>query len=371
MMPICHMRRAMSTVATSLGKSRHRRIVSVETEIYSPRMNNDIYYRGYSLRELTKKCSVMEVAHLLIKGNIPSGNELPVFGKGIHGAGAAISHLSNKLKEIIPSNAHVVDAVTAGLSMINATADTSVPVSVEGLLGECLSLISGWACASSISEVGPDNVIPEMLSRAVCQQPWEKLEEETKHLLNTIAILYMEHGLTNSSYAARLCISEGGTPYSAIITAASTHRSCMPMFSWSSFDHFIASFASEKQQIVATLKEGGLLPKPFRDFVLPDSDPRTEVLLEHCNAGIVDNIKEIEECFEGRCHLRFDVFVYSIFKSISQSQSDDTIKCLRSMLMIPRIVGWISHIAEQQKIKRHIEHLAAYVGPHPRMVEGK
>lgn len=82
-----------------------------------------------------------------------------------------------------------------------------------------------------------------------------------------------------ASYAARVCISEQGTVYSAIINALATHRSCVPMFAWREFDGIFGVSETENDAIIAKFKQDRCLPKQFRDFVLPDKDPRTDILL--------------------------------------------------------------------------------------------
>ncbi|GBE59339.1 citrate synthase [Babesia ovata] len=220
-------------------------------------------------------------------------------------------------------------------------------------------------------ELQPEDTILDFLAQTICSVPINELDSDTKRLLNIIAILYMEHGLTSASYAARICISEEGSVYSALINAIATHKSCTPMFAWQHFDDLFNASDADKRSFIKTYSEERRLPKPFRDFVHPCKDPRTDILMDHCDAAMLEEVMEIQKGFDGRCHLRFDVFVFHLLRRLHKNQNQSTINAVRSMLMMPRIVGWLSHIAEQHKVKRRIEHIAAYVGPAPKHITRK
>ena len=85
-------------------------------------------YRGYSIEELAEKADFLEVAYLLIFGNLPNSEELAKFHKDIKDE----SHVDEEMKKILdgfPKSAHpmgVLSSLTSALIAFNpSTVDVS------------------------------------------------------------------------------------------------------------------------------------------------------------------------------------------------------------------------------------------------------
>ncbi|ORM41053.1 uncharacterized protein BXIN_0393 [Babesia sp. Xinjiang] len=164
------------------------------------------------------------------------------------------------------------------------------------------------------------------------------------------------------------------------MSVSPAHKACLPMFTLQHFDALLSASEDDKRAIVRDLVEERRLPKPFRDFVHSCKDPRTEILTEQYECAALDELLDMQEKFAGKCHFRFDVFVLQIIRSMLNDKTENAAIAMMNTLMISRIVGecfnitvihvtgWLSHIAEQRKIKRRIEHIAAYVGPTPKQI---
>ncbi|GIX61753.1 2-methylcitrate synthase [Babesia caballi] len=172
--------------------------------------------------------------------------------------------------------------MTAALTVLNAVEDVTRVEASEKVLGECLAILWRRHAGSPGGVLQADDAVMDFLARAVFEKPLSDLETPNKRLLNVIAMLYMEHGLTSASYSARICVSEEGSVYSALINAVATHRSCMPMFAWQNFDALFRSSENERRSIIGKFVDERRLPKPFRDFVHPCKDPRTDILMVTC-----------------------------------------------------------------------------------------
>ena len=73
-------------------------------------------YRGYDISELAEKASFEEVAHLLLKGQLPTQTELDAYTAKLKG----MRHLPQALKTVldqIPANAHPMDVMRTGCSI--------------------------------------------------------------------------------------------------------------------------------------------------------------------------------------------------------------------------------------------------------------
>ena len=87
-------------------------------------------YRGYSIEELAEKADFLEVAYLLIFGELPNTDELEKFHSDIK----AESHVDEEMKKILdgfPKSAHPMGVLTSLTSALIAFNPSSVNVSSE------------------------------------------------------------------------------------------------------------------------------------------------------------------------------------------------------------------------------------------------
>ena len=87
-------------------------------------------YRGYSIEELAEKADFLEVAYLLIFGELPNKEELAKFHKDITDE----SHVDEEMKKILdgfPKSAHPMGVLSSLTSALIAFNPTSVDVSSE------------------------------------------------------------------------------------------------------------------------------------------------------------------------------------------------------------------------------------------------
>lgn len=87
-------------------------------------------YRGYSIEDLAEKADFLEVAYLLIFGELPSKDELAKFDQDIK----AESHVDEEMKKILdgfPKSAHPMGVLSSLTSALVAFNPSSVDVSSE------------------------------------------------------------------------------------------------------------------------------------------------------------------------------------------------------------------------------------------------
>jgi len=73
-------------------------------------------YRGYDVDDLADNCIFEEVAHLILKGHLPTQSELDAYQSKL----ANIRDLPAALKaglELIPADAHPMDVLRTGVSL--------------------------------------------------------------------------------------------------------------------------------------------------------------------------------------------------------------------------------------------------------------
>ena len=87
-------------------------------------------YRGYSIEELAEKADFLEVAYLLIFGNLPNKGELAKFHKDIKEE----SHIDEEMKKILdgfPKSAHPMGVLSSLTSALIAFNPSTVDISSE------------------------------------------------------------------------------------------------------------------------------------------------------------------------------------------------------------------------------------------------
>ena len=92
-------------------------------------------YRGYSIEELADKADFLEVAYLLIFGELPNMEQLHQFHEDIK----AESHVDEEMKKIIdafPKSAHPMGVIVSLTSARDSPAKTTLGFSVPAVLGE-------------------------------------------------------------------------------------------------------------------------------------------------------------------------------------------------------------------------------------------
>jgi 2-methylcitrate synthase len=78
---------------------------------------NDLHYRGYDIIELAQHATFEEVAYLLIHGELPNQAQLTAYHQKLK----KLRGLPNALKTVleqIPANAHPMDVMRTGCSML-------------------------------------------------------------------------------------------------------------------------------------------------------------------------------------------------------------------------------------------------------------
>ena len=74
-------------------------------------------YRGYDVKDLAAQCSFEEVAHLILKGELPTEAELTAYKAKLK----SLRSLPQALKDVlerIPASAHPMDVMRTGCSML-------------------------------------------------------------------------------------------------------------------------------------------------------------------------------------------------------------------------------------------------------------
>src|SRR5476649_2635137 len=92
---------------------------------------NDLHYRGYDITELASGVTYEEVAHLLIHEHLPTRAELDAYRRRLQSLRGLPAPLRAVLEQI-PAEAHPMDVLRTGCSMLGTLEPEAVAPTPEG-----------------------------------------------------------------------------------------------------------------------------------------------------------------------------------------------------------------------------------------------
>ncbi|BAM41269.1 uncharacterized protein TOT_030000532 [Theileria orientalis strain Shintoku] len=291
-------RRFLNTSRNIVGKHKHEQIVCVETEIYSPFINNDIYYRGYPLSKLATRNKFLDNFYLLLNSDLPSKKQDAEFANKIKTGMKDIPAMIRNLNAAIPANINICN----------------FDREYGHIFGQCLGILSERYFAGVKYKLDSEDPLEHSIDDNNCNQ----LDESVSKLLNAVFTIYMEHGLTSASYSCRICISEGGSTFSGLICASATHKYAMETLN----SYLVLKELTDKQlqEVLKSFEFNNNLKFPLDEITFNRRDPRcriiAEICKEHFGEDIFSKLSEIENKFSNRLYFKFDVYVFELMKRL-------------------------------------------------------
>ena len=173
-------------------------------------------YRGYSIEELAEKADFLEVAYLLIFGELPNKEELEKFHKDIK----AESHVDEEMKKILdgfPKSAHpmgVISSLTSALiafnpSSVNVSSKEDMYHAIVRLLAKFPVLVA-WTHRKKMGlplDYGDDSLgYVENIHKMMFKRPNQeyKRNEVVIEALDKLLILHADHEQNCSTSTVRI-----------------------------------------------------------------------------------------------------------------------------------------------------------------------
>lgn len=173
-------------------------------------------YRGYAIEDLAEKADFLEVAYLLIFGELPSEEQLAKFHKDIK----AQSNVAEDMKKILdgfPQSAHPMGVLSALTSALIAFNPSSVDVSSEEEMYKAIVKILGkfpvlvaWTMRKKESlplDYGDTSLgYVENIHKMMFRKPNEeyKVDKEVIQALDKLLILHADHEQNCSTSTVRM-----------------------------------------------------------------------------------------------------------------------------------------------------------------------
>ncbi|EGM77840.1 2-methylcitrate synthase/citrate synthase II [Rheinheimera sp. A13L] len=336
-------------------------------------------YRGYDVKDLAAHCEFEEVAHLILKGELPNEAELTAYKKRLK----AMRDLPQALKEVlerIPASAHPMDVMRTGCSMLgNLETEESFARqqdATDRLLAIFPGLINYWYNFSHKGqrievETAADSIAEQFLWTLHGEKPTQLHTD----VMNSSLILYAEHEFNASTFTARVCASTLSDMHSCITGAIGSLRGPLHGGANEAAMELIEKMDNPDD---AETKLMGMLERKekimgFGHAIYAESDPRNAVIKEwseklgkaNGNTSLYDISVRCEAVMwrEKKLFCNADFFHASAYNYMGIPT-----KLFTPIFVCSRLTGWAAHVMEQRADNRIIRPSAEYTGVEPRTV---
>lgn len=334
-------------------------------------------YRGYSIEDLAEAAGFLEVAYLLIFGNLPSIDQLKKFQEDIHNESLVDEDLKSILKSF-PRNAHPMGALASLTSALTAFNPESVDINSEQDMYDAIVTImakfpvlcawthrkvKGLPLNYSDSNLGYVDNIAQMMFR----RPTELYESNDviNRALNKLLILHADHEQNCSTSTVRIVGSSHAGLFASISAGISAlwgplhggaNQAVIEML------EAIKADGGDTKKYMAKAKEK---KDPFRLMgfghrVYKNFDPRARIIKKSADEvlhelGINDPVLDIAKALEQealndpyfvdrKLYPNVDFYSGIIYRALGIPTQMFTV-----MFALGRLPGWIAQWREMRK----------------------
>lgn len=336
-------------------------------------------YRGYDVKDLAAHCEFEEVAHLILKGELPNEAELAAYKQRLK----AMRNLPQALKEVlerIPASAHPMDVMRTGCSMLgNLETEQSFAQqqdATDRLLAIFPGLINYWYNFSHNGkrievETAADSIAEQFLWTLHGEKPTQLHTD----VMNSSLILYAEHEFNASTFTARVCASTLSDMHSCITGAIGSLRGPLHGGANEAAMELIEKMDNPDD---AETKLLGMLERKekimgFGHAIYSESDPRNAVIKEWseklAKANGDTSLYDISVRCEAVMWREKKLFCNAdFFHASAYNYMGIPTKLFTPIFVCSRLTGWAAHVMEQRADNRIIRPSAEYTGVEPRSV---
>jgi citrate synthase len=333
-----------------------------------------LLYRGYPVEQLAEKANFMEVAYLLINGELPNSKNLQAFSTSIS-RHTMINESLLRFFNGFYNDAHpmaMVSAVVASMSAFyHDSMDIHEPRHREIFSHRIVAKLPTIAAAAHKHSLGQPFIYPRNdldygtnLLHMFFAVPCESYEVDpvAAKALDLLFILHADHEQNASTSTVRLAGSTGANPYAAISAGVSAlwgpahggaNEAVLAMLEQIGTVDNIPKFLAMAKDKSSHFRLMGFGHRVYKNF-----DPRAKIIRETCHSvlaklGRTDNplfelalrLEEIvlqDEYFVSRkLYPNVDFYSGIIYSALGIPRSMFTV-----MFAIARTVGWVAHWLE-------------------------
>jgi citrate synthase len=355
-------------------------------------------YRGYPIQQLAASCDFLEVAHLLIYGNLPNEKELNAF------RGSILRHtmLHEDMRKFyggFPRDAHPMAILSAAVSALSTfyqdSLDPADPRQVEISIHRLLAKLPTIAAYSYKKSAGQPFVYPQndlsytanflQMMFAVPCEPYE-VDPEAVAALNLLLIVHGDHEQNCSTSTVRMVGSSNANLFASV--SAGICALWGPLHGGANeavvlmLEKIVADGGDVKKSVArAKDKSSNFRLMGFGHRVYKNFDPRCTIIREACvkllskmerRDPLFDIAQQLEEValndpyfIERKLYPNVDFYSGVIYRALGIPVQMFTV-----LFAMGRLPGWIAHWVEMHRNpqKRICRPRQIYVGPTERSV---
>ena len=336
-------------------------------------------YRGYDVDDLAENCIFEEVAHLILKGHLPTQAELDSYLTKL----AGLRDLPDALKsglELIPAEAHPMDVMRTGVSLLgNLEQETDFAEQgdkVDRIMALLPAIVVYWYRYSHDGVRVDTDTQAATIGGHFLHMLHDKAPSMLhERVMNVSLILYAEHEFNASTFNGRVAASTLTDIFSVITGAIGTLRGPLHGGANEAAMDMIEQWQTPDEAEEAILHKLATkeLIMGFGHAVYKERDPRnaiikkwSEQLAEEVNDQVLYPVSvRVEEVMkrEKGMFCNADFFHASAYNFMGIPTGLFT-----PIFVMSRITGWAAHAFEQRANNRIIRPSAEYTGPEHRKV---
>ena len=353
-------------------------------EVYIDRTNSSfidgkagkLYYRGYNIDDLAVNCSFEEVIYLIMKGELPTSQELTQFCSDLS-SNMSIPDPIIDIIEIV-KDAHPMDVLRTAISALSAFDEDVDDNSLEATLrkGTRLTALAPTIVTTharirdGLDPIAPDPSL-SLAANFLYMLFGEKPDPRDVSLIDKDFVLHAEHGLNASSFGARVAASTQADLHCAITTGISvlkgpSHGGAAESVMMMAQD--IGSVDNVEKYVKDTLSSGGRI-MGFGHRVYKAVDPRSLHLQDDLKElgerkgepkwySILQKVVEVMQPYSRKgINQNVDFFSGSMYFLLNIPED-----LFISIFAIGRVPGWTAQVLEQFKNNILLRPRLKYVG---------